>query len=932
MKNSKRPISGYLRLFKLAIGLTMLGLSLAASAEAKPITITATFLYHGPDGTDKPIRWAWCQLRDSDILSDDVIAESVTDESGTVTFTYDSGLDDGWLGGRIDPYVRCYARLMIALDDRAYEKAAVVKKRRMSITNAFQPAYYEVNTPVWDDNDGDRTASITDTTDDRYAFFLMDCVAEANARRQKPGTPFLLPAPVALQGDICRGQVNIVYPAALTTGFQNNTMEIWIESKYKDDFDTVVHEYGHHEMWEVYGGSLFGDFDMTQNDHGFSTTQTNNVLSVDGHPQFADADWTAFAEAWADFSAVIAKGYPVYRMFNLELDDVFRSARCEGTICHIFWDIWDTYADRVADENKAPIDRPQTGRDLLDDDPFGFRPAPPYSAMPGRNDLKSVIKNSHPKSLAGFKAAWDQRYAHNPLVRRALESVFWRNGVRTGIIDEAPVCALAVEGTRLDDTFQGGLTLKAAVTDMDDMDATPSDGQLMHVTFYWSYYSSLAKALNPPERQEWHVIGSDFDGKDGFSCVWPADAADKPDEARKVYITAIASDFFQDSAYGLADGKFTQAQVGPVLIKKGTQGTAGGAGTGNAKPEGPLTEVGYLSLGFATGLKASGTILCVANWTQGLRVVDISEPESPRLYAFFKPTDVSWTDYCEDVDLYEKSGPGGKRRLYAVVAWGSAGLRIVDVTAPSKPVQVGFLKSYRQLSKTGKELPSETGIHPSKVRVYGSTAYFWYGKGLNLVDISDVNRPKLVRSYRTKFEIVDLVIVGDYAYLACSEAGLRILDLREEGIRSDRAARSTETLPETMIIGSAETRGRLMHLAIHEDADSRRRYAVLAEVAHKGRGTPSFRVIDVTDPGRPEDVAGFDLPASPDCIAMAGPRALVGGGRGITVFDLSDGLSPKKVCHFKGNFVYSAYKILALEKCIIVLVAEDHLGLLRASF
>ena len=552
--------------------LLFLGLSLGLApspASAKTITLKAVFKYLAPDGTEKPVRWALCELRDADEFRDDIIARSVTDEEGAVSFEYDSETDDGWLAGRIDPSVICLSSLMVPLRGQALNKVNVVW------TSLTEEKSYWAGTETWSDNNEDRTATVTvPEGDTRYAFFLMDCLVEANTRRQRLETPSFEPAPVALSGDICAGTVSVQYPVSAKTGFWSIFNKIRITSDYKSDFDTIVHEYGHHEMWESYGKSLFGDYDKTQGEHNFNG-------------EVGDL-WTAFNEGWADFCAVITKGRPEYRRINIEAESAgyVKSDRCEGTICRIFWDVWDTYEDPLFEldgDTTKPVARTRQGWQTLDDDPIGYNDQLPFIGWQGRKTLKKLINDSHPKSIWDFKSAWDQYFSRDGLARRALEAVFWQHGIRQGITDSAPACTLTVEGIKDGEAYKGSLTLRAAVTDADSTAATPYDMQLMHVSYYWVEYKDADKQLVSADPSAWHLIGVDTTSADGFSCDWP-EYTNRPASDKKVCLVAVASDFFQDSAFGRKLPDFTAAQVGPVFVRPEEGGTSGGGGTGASVP------------------------------------------------------------------------------------------------------------------------------------------------------------------------------------------------------------------------------------------------------------------------------------------------------------------------------------------------------------
>jgi alpha-tubulin suppressor-like RCC1 family protein len=560
-----RKSLGLLSLIVLSISLALV----PSPALAKTITIKAVFKYLAPDGTVKPIRWALCELRDADEFRDDIIARSVTDEEGAVSFEYDSETDDGWLAGRIDPSVACLSSLIVPLRGQALNKVNVVW------TSLTEENSYWAGTETWGNNNEDRTATITVREGDaRYAFFMLDCLAEANSRRQRLETPSFEPAPMALSGDVCAGTVSVQFPVTAKTGFLAPLNKIRITSDYKSDFDTIVHEYGHHEMWESYGKSLYGDYNRTQGDH-----------NINGE---VDDLWTAFNEAWADFCAVITKGRPEYRGINLEEESAgyTKSDRCEGTICRIFWDVWDTYEDPLFEANGntiTAVPRPRQGRLTLDDDPIGFSDQLPFIGWQGRKTLKKIINDSHPKSIWDFKSAWDRNFAQDGLARRSLEAVFWQHGLHQEITDSAPSCTLTVEGTKDGEAYKGSLVLRANVTDADVTSASPYDMQLMHVAFYWAEYREKEQRLASGDPYGWHCVGVDTNGADGFSCDWP-EFTNRPAADKKVCLIALASDFFQDSAFGRKLADFTPAQVGPVTVLPEGGGSTGGGGTGALVP------------------------------------------------------------------------------------------------------------------------------------------------------------------------------------------------------------------------------------------------------------------------------------------------------------------------------------------------------------
>jgi alpha-tubulin suppressor-like RCC1 family protein len=571
---SYRSIGIRLRLGSVLI---LLGsLATVSPAAAKTITIKAVFKYTAPDGTVKPIRYARVELRDVDTVSDDVVGSSFTGSDGAVTFQYDSGLDDGWFGGRIDPYVRCYPKLFMPsfLASNAGGTTQWTELARVGQDTglgAVEPDYLTIGTPTWEDNDSDRTSEVTATGDAAKTFFIMDCALMANL----PASSEQYRAPMAL-GDLW------VFPGATfdtglsKTAYLPDTNIILIDLEDLD-FDSTLHEYGHYEMCRYYGGS-FGNYDCTRGNHSFEEPLKNKWYLP------SDAEWSALAEAWADFGPVITKRQPIYHGYNVETaaeaNLAAASASCEGTVCRIFWDIADTWTDKVLDFDGNVVERPLQAGMMLDDDPFGFSGRGSYAALPGWDALKDIIRANTPKSLGAIRDAWRAKYPTNHAALRAFDAVFWINGLLHGELQEnAPTCALHANGVTapimvqgvMRDAYVGDLSLTAEAADLE-----AEDRPFLHVYFYWAYMAQRPETRGriPEDRSQWNLIGVDIDGSNGFAADWP-DGVDRPLPGREVCLIAVASDFMMESSVTFAfdPANRTGGQIWSVVF--GESATAG---------------------------------------------------------------------------------------------------------------------------------------------------------------------------------------------------------------------------------------------------------------------------------------------------------------------------------------------------------------------
>ncbi len=193
-------------------------------------------------------------------------------------------------------------------------------------------------------------------------------------------------------------------------------------------------------------------------------------------------------------------------------------------------------------------------------------------------------------------------------------------------------------------------------------------------------------------------------------------------------------------------------------------------------------------------IKVSGDYAYVANWNEGLRIIDISDPEAPIEAGFL------YEPHLLDVAL-----SGG----YAYTSIGGEDLRIIDIADPGWPVQVGaywpevgssavavsgnyaYIMSGEWMANAGffqiiniedPALPYETGKistpnYGNNVEVQGNYAYV-ANYGLSIINIENPEIPSLI-SFQVLEDLYDLAVSGNYAYVADGNAGLRILNISD---------------------------------------------------------------------------------------------------------------------------------------------------------
>lgn len=162
------------------------------------------------------------------------------------------------------------------------------------------------------------------------------------------------------------------------------------------------------------------------------------------------------------------------------------------------------------------------------------------------------------------------------------------------------------------------------------------------------------------------------------------------------------------------------------------------------------TLIGYFDTpGIAKGVAVQGSYAYVADYFQGLRIINVSDPSNPSEIGAIDP---QGTDRAFDVVI---------NGTYAYVAYGNSGLWVFDVSNPTFPTLAGYIES--DGFSTG-------------VAISGSYAYVAYGSiGLQIINISDPANPTEAGYYYTVNAANDVALDNNYAYVAANGDGLYII-------------------------------------------------------------------------------------------------------------------------------------------------------------
>ncbi|MGD2084952.1 MAG: hypothetical protein PVH61_02090 [Candidatus Aminicenantes bacterium] len=290
-----------------------------------------------------------------------------------------------------------------------------------------------------------------------------------------------------------------------------------------------------------------------------------------------------------------------------------------------------------------------------------------------------------------------------------------------------------------------------------------------------------------------------------------------------------------------------------------------------SKPDSPKRMGYYDQACIRSGLHYRGNYVYLPRF-YGLRVIDVSNPTSPML--------TGNVDFTADYDYV----PYYYSPFYVRTAWpkevffsndyvympdGHERLYIVNVTNPTSPELVGTFEDLWE---------------PTDVYVNGIYAYVASSTRLQIIDVSNPSSPTLVATYKENitnyysYQFESVYVSGNYAYLACREKCLQVLDIVD---------------PFSPVkVGSLDYSHGYTYNGIIIYVKGKYAY-----IADKEKG---LIIIDVSDPASPQQVGYYDTPGDTHDIRVRGHYAYIADGRkGVQVIDISDPTSPKRAANYK---------------------------------
>ena len=280
----------------------------------------------------------------------------------------------------------------------------------------------------------------------------------------------------------------------------------------------------------------------------------------------------------------------------------------------------------------------------------------------------------------------------------------------------------------------------------------------------------------------------------------------------------------------------------------------------------------------AFAVAVSGNYAFVADRDSGLRVISVADPGNPY--------QVSRLDTPGDAVDVAVQGQ------YAYVA-DSVSVRVVDISAPASPREVGHCDSTRARG----------------IVVSGQYAYV-AGSGLQVVNVADPAHPYKMGFCPTPSTAVDVALAGSYAYVSDNSFGMIIVDITNP--------QAPTRVGSMLYIGDYNVKVSGTHayvigftMDILDVADPRNPVvlgeflgpdniyggvAVSGDYAFVADGYKGIRVIDISDPAATREVARCDNIGGTMKVLVHGQYAYTGNETGgIRVLDVSNPQDPQLV-------------------------------------
>ncbi len=265
----------------------------------------------------------------------------------------------------------------------------------------------------------------------------------------------------------------------------------------------------------------------------------------------------------------------------------------------------------------------------------------------------------------------------------------------------------------------------------------------------------------------------------------------------------------------------------------------------------------FVSYGAITigGVPTGHIFVANRNPAPGISAINVSDPATPTTSSFLGALAAA------SGSAFTPFYAGGK----VYTAYGTAGLRIIDVTNASLPTALSTLP---------------LGGESRGVVAAGNYAYVAaMDSGVHVIDVTDAGAPVKLGTINTS-RARGIAINGNYVYVATRDSGLVVLDI------SAPATPAWLTNVTGIDVENVATAGNVLGTSLYG----------------------SVRFYDITDPSNPvEGGTTEDLRVGNEGFAIGGNHAYVPDGDSLKIFDITNILTPAMVSKIRtGGYGYAA--------------------------
>jgi hypothetical protein len=651
---------------------------------------------------------------------------------------------------------------------------------------------------------------------------------------------------------------------------------------WKDLRSTLLHEYGHKIMHDVY-------WTMPKPLAFWNSVDSEHYIYTCSSPELG---WT---EGWAEFFAAAVQNWPtingdkgisaynIEQVGTIDMSDytaMIVNPEDEGAI-HWHSVLLSHYYDGKRDMNEAEV------ASVLWDifDPKGWEYMPneiqnmkPVSWQnqsflkwydrledPNLDKIWSILKDHEPDCLIdeqdifedSFWYFWLEKYSNDSQLVHGLKAVLYNRGIPS---TKKPENAPRIVSSSID--------LQKHKINIEIAELDPEDQPYL--------YYNIEYKTNPNELSK--LMYNEDKPLSSLSTSWT-------NNKLIVSINIPPSSQWSNLLLRVHDSML------PVFLEY-TNETTTTTSTGTSTEEkGDLTIVGTSNIpNYIEDIEIVGNYVHLVDGSKGYYVIDVTDPSKPTKVASFE----NWKR-CSNIDVEDN---------YAYITNLSGELRIVDISDPLNPLEITNLNLVDSLKKISNRF---WGGAPLDIEVVGNYAYIICNECFYIVDISDKANPAAV-GY-TEAGGIDLDVGGNYAFVVDQSKGLHIIDVSDPTKPAQVCFYSLnfDGTPDlyqitidpdmTHAYVAADEKG-LLIIDISDPLNPAMISTFTSKNVHYGviknnliyiTDYNILRIIDVSTPERPVEIKSFIVPPDPKfydlvCLAVDNDYVYAGTSAGLVIF------------------------------------------------